>query len=212
MEISTRNLGGLPDVARTKRLLQSMAMLDAVLMPDWQYRYYSFDAHWGKDEMLGSMRDGAGDEFFAVFNARGAFLKGFVHDSPAAETRLCSDRFYSDLPACFVKYSREPAFSIKDVTFCVWRLIDHSAWDHAKVDLPIAHDPDGSASLLSMLDGAPETYRAWAGEYYGRDIPIEAVETLYAHRALTDEVVAALNPQQSVKGLEPDIAEIGYGR
>ena len=24
-----------------------------ILMPDWQYRYYSFDAHWGNDEMLG---------------------------------------------------------------------------------------------------------------------------------------------------------------
>ena len=47
MKISTRNLEGLPDVTRLKRLLQSLAMLDAILMPEWEYRYYSFNAHWG---------------------------------------------------------------------------------------------------------------------------------------------------------------------
>jgi len=64
MKISTRNLEGLPDVTRLKRLLQSMAMLDAILMPEWEYRHYSFNAHWGEDDMMGSMRDGAVDEFF----------------------------------------------------------------------------------------------------------------------------------------------------
>ena len=65
MKITTENLDGLPDVARLKRLLQSMAMLDAILMPEWEYRYYSFNALWGEGEMMGSMRDGAGDEFLA---------------------------------------------------------------------------------------------------------------------------------------------------
>jgi hypothetical protein len=44
MKISTRNLEGLPDVARLKRLLQSMAMLDAILMPEWEHRDYFFEA------------------------------------------------------------------------------------------------------------------------------------------------------------------------
>jgi hypothetical protein len=210
MEISMRNLGGLPDVARLKHVLQAMAMLDAMLMPEWQYRYYSFNAHWGKDQMMASMRNGQGDEFFALFNTRGAFLKGFAHDSPAAAARIPSDCFYRELPRDFEECRQEPAFSTEDVTFCIWRLIDQPGWSHSKVDLPVSDDADGSASILSMLDGAPESYRAWASEYYECDVPIKAIEAIYQHQALTDELVAALNPRQSVKLLDPDISEIGY--
>jgi hypothetical protein len=115
MEISTRNLEGLPDVTRLRRLLQSVAILDAILMPEWQYRYYSFNAHWGQGEMMGSMINGSGDEFFALFNMHGVFLKGFDHEATAAA--IPSRHFYRDLPAQFEPCAREPAFSPDDVTF-----------------------------------------------------------------------------------------------
>lgn len=96
MGISTRNLESLPDVVQLRRLLQSMAMLDAILMPEWQYRYYSFNAQWRQGEMMGSMRNGSGDELFALFNIHGAFLKGFAHETDAAA--IASQHFYRDLP------------------------------------------------------------------------------------------------------------------
>jgi hypothetical protein len=160
--------------------------------------------------MMGSMRDGSGDEFFALFNGHGAFLRGFTHDSPAAAARIPSELFYRNLPRRFEEYCREPAFLTDDVTFCIWRLIGHPNWSYGKVDLPASDDADGSASLLSALDGEPETYRLWASEYFERDVPIGAIESVYQHQPLSDELVIALNPQQSVKLLGPDIAEIGY--
>lgn len=159
---------------------------------------------------MGSMRNGQGDEFFALFNSHGAFLKGFVHDSPAAAAKIPSALFYRELPHQFEECRREPAFSTGYVTFCIWRLLGQPAWSYCKVDLPSAGDADGSAYLLSMLDGVPETYRAWASENYGCDVPIKAVEAVYEHQPLTNELVVALNPMQSVKRLEPDTAEIGY--
>ncbi len=42
--ISTRDLSQLPDVDPLRRLMQSLAMLDAILSPDWELRYYSFNA------------------------------------------------------------------------------------------------------------------------------------------------------------------------
>lgn len=42
--ISTRDLSELPDVNGLRRLLMSMAVLDAILCRDWQYRYYSFNS------------------------------------------------------------------------------------------------------------------------------------------------------------------------
>ena len=61
-----------------------------------------------------------------------------------------------------------------------------------------------------MLDENPKTYWAWAREYYGRDIPLEAVERVYDHRTLTDDFVFALNPLQALERLNLEIAQIGY--
>jgi hypothetical protein len=80
--ISTRDLSGLPDIDGLKRLMQSMALLDAILSPEWEFRCYSFNARWAEGEQMGSMRSGSGDDLFALFNDDGCFLKGFDHESP----------------------------------------------------------------------------------------------------------------------------------
>ena len=45
--ISTRDLAGMPDIPALRRLTQSLAVLDAILSPEWENRYYSFDSRWG---------------------------------------------------------------------------------------------------------------------------------------------------------------------
>jgi hypothetical protein len=77
-------------------------------------------------------------------------------------------------------------------------------------NFPSYEDTDGSAYLLSPLDGVSATYKAWANEYYERDVPIAAVEAVYQHQLLTDELVFALNPNRSLKLFGPEISEIGY--
>jgi hypothetical protein len=52
----------LPPPEQLRRLCQSLAMLDAIFSPEWQYRLYSFNSRWAKGEMMASMRDGQGDE------------------------------------------------------------------------------------------------------------------------------------------------------
>jgi hypothetical protein len=150
-----------------------MAILDAILMPEWQYRYYSFNAHWGQGEMMGSMINGSVTSFFALFNMHGVFLKGFDHEATAAA--IPSRHIYRDLPAQFEPCAREPAFSPDDVTFCVWRLMDQAQWSRSRVAL-FAGVSDGSTDILSMLVGVPATYRAWAIEYDERDVPLRAIE------------------------------------
>lgn len=85
--ISTRDLSQMLNIDDLRRLFQSMAMLDAIIPRDWESRYYSFNAHWGDGEQLGSIRNGQGDEFFAVFNTQGFLLKGFAHESPMSPYR-----------------------------------------------------------------------------------------------------------------------------
>jgi len=64
--------------------------------------------------------------------------------------------------------------------------------------------------LLAILDCSPETYLRWATEYYESEVSAQAVIAVYEHRALTEEIVAALNPTRSLASLREDIAEIGY--
>jgi len=63
-----------------------------------------------------------------------------------------------------------------------------------------------------MLDGMPETYRKFAVEYYERDIPLSAIELIYKHQPLTDEIIASLNPDVSFADLKADMENIGYSR
>jgi hypothetical protein len=83
MPISTRDLSDLPDLERLEKLSQSIAMLDAILSPEWDYRYFSFNSKWdeSKLERMASMRNGSGDEYFLIFSPQGAIMKGFDHES-----------------------------------------------------------------------------------------------------------------------------------
>ena len=80
--ISTRDLTGLPDIRTLRRLTRSLAMLDAVLSPEWEYRYHSFDSHWAPGELMASMRNGQGDDWFSLFTSSGVVLIGLDHEAP----------------------------------------------------------------------------------------------------------------------------------
>ncbi len=215
--ISTRDLSLLPDVDGLRRVLQSMAMLDAVLCPEWQDRYYLFNATWSPGEQMGSMRNGSGDGFFAHFGKAGCWFKGFAHESPLSPYRERPPRPWPGVldavPAEFSGCLQEPAFSVEEVTFCVWRRLGEPAWQVGPVNFPPTHpDADGSMFLLSVLDGRPESYRDWAVDYYEREVELAAVAHVCAHRPLTPELVTRLNRDLSVGELTADISEIGYPR
>lgn len=212
--ISTRNLDTLPDVDRLKALLQSLAVLDAILSPEWEYRYYSFNAKWSRDEQIGSMRNGAGDEFFALFNSAGCFMKGFAHESPMTPYRSQPPEIWPGMldgvPDEFASGVSEPAFSMNDVTFCIWRRYADPTWSHGRIDFADGDDPDGSAHLLAVLDGETATYCQFAKDYFELTVPANAVQHVYNHLPLTDELVASLNADVTTKGLLEELAEIGY--
>jgi hypothetical protein len=209
--ISTRDLSLLPEVERLKSLLQSMAMLDGILCPEWQYRYYSFNAHWGEREMMGSMRNGSGDDFFAWFAAPGCLLKGFAHEAIMASQGRVWPGVFEQVPPEFLPAVKEPAFKPEDTTFCIWRSPSDSTWQCGKVQYPSGDDdPDGSRDLLSPLDTRPETYQKWAEEYYELPVDLAAVREIYQRTPLSIAMVRALNPDLSLEDLRTDLDEIGY--
>jgi hypothetical protein len=227
--ISTRDLSGLPDIDALKRLMQSMALLDAILSPEWQYRYYSFNSKWSKGEQMGSMRNGCGDELFALFTKDGCFLKGFDHEAPmtpyAKPTHEVWPGVLDSVPAVFARGLNQPAFAMEDTTFCIWRQYADKGWQVGAIKFPKTKprfdgkpgDPDGSGDLLSPYDGKPETYCAWAidhfeGSFHGDNLMLDHVRHVYAHKPLTAKLVKEINPELTLTDLRADITEIGYPR
>jgi hypothetical protein len=209
--ISTRDLSGLPDVATLRRLMRSLAMLDAILAPEWESRYYSFDSAWGGGDLMASMRNGQGDQWFALFTEGGVVLHGLDHEAPMYRMDEPWPGIFDALPPDLAGFVDEAAFDTRNSTFCIWRGAGSaSSWARGPVAYPEGDDPDGSAHLLGILDGRPESYRAFAADYHERDVPLVAVEAIYRHRPLTPALVRQLNPDASLEDLRGDAAEIGY--
>jgi hypothetical protein len=211
---STRSLDDLPSIEDVIRLSQAIAMLDAILSPDWEYRYYSFNSKWGPEEMMASMRNGSGDEYFILFNKHGAAIKGFDHEAvmapQGADPPAIWPEMYERVPADFSSFLDEPAFSMADVTFCIWRRHGDAVWQCGVTAFPEGDDPDGSEWMLKIFDVAPKTYQEFALHYYEVELPMAAIEHIYDHKPLTNTVVQALNCELTVESIESDATEIGY--
>lgn len=216
MPISTRDLSALPSPSQLERLCQSIAMLDAIMSPEWQYRYFSFNRAWAPPagERMASMRNGSGDQYFMVFGPAGVFAKGFAHEASmtpwARNPRTIWPGVTDAVPAEFKHCLDEPAFEPDAVTFCFWRLRQDDQWRRGNIQFPEGADPDGSADLLWMLDGNPATYVQFAQDYFERDISLHDVESVYEHRPLTQALVASLNIECALSDIASDVSEIGY--
>jgi hypothetical protein len=213
--ISTRNLAPLPDVDSLKALLQSLAVLDSVMSPDdWDMRYFSFNAKWGSGEEIGSMRNGGGDEFFAFFNRSGCFLKGYSHECPMPPYRKNPPAIWQGLlenvPNAFSAGLIEPAFSMSDVTFCIWRLYGERNWPTGQIEFPRSADSHGSSYLLGFLDGKPKTHQRFAEDYSEADLAMESIRHIYQHLPLTTDSVESLNSDATLKMIAKDLKGISY--
>ncbi len=199
----------LPGIEELRRLTQSLAMLDAIMSPEWEYRYYSFNCRWDTDEMMASMRDGSGDHWFLHFSRAGAFLKGFAHESPMASNAPWPG-VVDSVPHEFARSKNEPAFMMRDTTFCFWREAEGDRWQHGEIAFPAHPDPNGARELIGILNGGPESYQDWATDYYELEIPLAAVVAIFELQPITDQLVLSLNPDAFIEDVIVDAGEIGY--
>ncbi len=207
-------LANLPGVESLEKLSQSLAMLDAIISPEWEYRYYSFNSKWSENEAMASMRDGSGDDYFVLFNSNGAIIKGFAHESSMSpnfnEPVEIWKGILDNVPSEFKNFLSEPAFSLENTTFCVWRKFSDAFWQIGEINFPEEKDPDGMNELLAILDRNPSTYKNWAEYYFGREFSLVAIENIYQQKPLSNELLKQLNKDISLEDLQEDIEEIGY--
>ena len=197
----------------------SLAILDEIMSPEWEYRYYSFDPRWSKDVTLASMRNGSGDDFFILFSPEGSVIKGFAHESSMSPYGVRRNNpgargiwpgIYEAVPADLYALIDNPALTLDDVTYCIWWDNTSPGWKMGVSDFPLKDDPDGSEGHLHILDGDPLTYQEYARQYYERAIPIAAIEAIYAHRPVSKETILTLDPAANIDRIFMDMRVYGY--
>jgi hypothetical protein len=213
--VSEKTRISLPSIEPLRQLSQSLAMLDAIVCPRFELRYYSFNAAWKGGEMMAALNNGSGDDYFILFNQAGAIAKGFDHESEmspyASESGTVWQGVLDQVPQEFQSFLEEPAFTIADTTFCLWRRYTDPSWQVGQINYPGGNeDADGSGWMLPLQMDRPADYIEWAEDYHEQILNLEAVKTIYEHQPLTEELVKSLNPEISLLELEEDIKEIGY--
>ena len=226
--ISTRALGSLPAIDALLQVTKGLAALDAILWADWEGRYYSFNSRWdaASGAQMASMRNGSGDELYVLFSPSGVAIKGFAHESfmsPFGEKRFTPvvqrelalyPGLLTGFPDVLGAFLTEPAFSLEQTTFLVWRLPTDTQWHVGDIVWPAPNeagqDPDGSQELLSPLEGAPEDYVSYAEEYFERTVSVEDVAHVLALRPLEASLVERLGSERDLDELREDLEEIGY--
>lgn len=187
----------LPEIGKLRSGFQSLAMLDAILSPEWEYRYFSFNAHWAEGQAMASLRDGTSDEAFFLFHDAGVAGKIFTKELAAPPGSVLRQ-----VPDLFQDFKSELAFSLDAITCCLWRAADADNWSMApEMEL---------VPWLGFATDGPSYYQAWATEYYEMEVSLRSVERLFRHEPLTPELVSTLHPSLGFESLLDDGKEIGY--
>ena len=202
----TQHLGKIMVITtkdQLKATCKSIATLDAIIMQDWELRYYSYNAKWSSRHEMASMRNGSGEHYYILFTPNGCVGKGFCK-----EIAITKETAYDDLPKIFEQpFLMEPAFMTSDVSITFWRLNNDTEWT---VRPRGAFDQSCANLLFGIAAGGPETYRKWAENYYECDIPISPVQAIFDHIPLNAKLLSELNPNADQAKLAADIEEIGY--
>ena len=178
--------------------LKSLALLDAIVEPEWQYRYFSYDSTWSNSEEMGSLRDGSGGQWFLWTSGS---LAGYKCVSPEDGLIDNLEEVKLQFPQTYKPFITEPAFTMDHAT-AIWYL-DNSEWvKHGKkVDYLI--------DLNSVSSWGPKDYVSWANEYYEREINLVAVQNIFAQE-FSEKDAKLLNKEIDLISLEKEIIEIGF--
>ncbi len=195
-----KSINQLPQVDEIKRLSQSLAVLDAILMPEWEYRYFSFNSKWSTNEMMASMRDGEGNEYFLLFNKYG--MIGKIYTTILKNTPIDIERISHKIPTEFNSFINEPAFKLSDITCCIFKQYTDNNWNV----LPIIDE----IPLLGFIIKKQNYYHRWAEEYYEKNLDHEIITNVFNYLPLNNSFIKKLNNNIIIENIKQDIQEIGY--
>ena len=174
-------------IEHLRNKMKTLALADAILMPEWEYRYFSYNSKWSDTQEMGSLRDGSGNEWFLWLSGNLAGYKCLSLDDGIMSD---IDSVKSTIPSQYKEFLDEPAFAMDKAT-CIWHLND-SEW--VKHGLGVAHLID----VEQISEWTVEEYHSWATEYYETDSDITSLQKLFNNQ-FSEELAKQLNHTQLKK-------------
>lgn len=185
--ISTKNFSSLPQREKLKTVCKAISVLGAIFAPNGyaDERYYCYYANFYDGVDYCRMDNGSGDEMIIFFLKDGCFINGFAHEY------ICQskEKLTLNILPRYYKYINHKL--IVGTTFCLWTS-DAGKWRIGE----IKNYNDGSADLLELLDGHPQTYIDWAKNYYfegNKRIPLKTITQIYNGDTLTKKMVLSID-------------------
>lgn len=214
----------LPTPEAIYKISQSLAMLDAILDPQGEFRYFTFDQYWGEQQAMAAMRDGEGSHYFILFGKNEAatqpavtFAIGKLYDKALKSQGLTAKldiELLKDIDkankALLQSFLDETAFDNDDASLYFYQFNDSPTWSALPemTDIP----------FLGFLANQEAAYAPWASDYHEAvddehsevEIDAEVVAAIFAHQPLNKEMIYRLNPLVNLEQLVEDILDIGY--
>jgi len=204
---STKEPNLLPGRKNLQTICKAISVLDAILSPEWEYRYFSYNSKWAKDEEFFELRDGEGSHMLVLFHKKGCVINGFDPDFQGRD----KNKLTKGLPEVYKEFIfGEPVKSI-GTTFCIWTN-ESEEWQVGEIN----NYDDNSEEFLSFFEDDPQTYIDWATDYFEglykkSGIDENTVEKIYNGETLTKEMVLTIvDKLEDWKQLEADLKEINY--
>jgi len=151
------------------------------------------------------------NQMYAQLSAESSMLLPSFMSPWARDEKAMWPGLFQNVPADFAGFLTEPAFTIEDSTFCIWRLSNESTWHAGDIEYPDQDGTaDGSGWMLQEYVEGPQAYVDFCKDYYEREIPLGTVQEFWESKPFNEEMMRALNPGTTALSLEKDLLEIGY--
>jgi hypothetical protein len=215
LQISPATISLLPAVDIVKRSWQAVAMLEALLNPEEDWRVFRYISEWRDGYSLAHIDTRSEGDSHGVFLGECAIIRGYDEGSAIlarsrdpVEAEIASPT--SRIPAQLRDFLTDPAlYEHAAATFCIWQEAHDSQWqmlDCMKrpqiVDEPLA--------FVNMLCGDPRPTVKWVEEYYELLRLADLVDALYAFTPLSEEIIARKQPDVERGAVLEAARTIGY--
>ncbi|GLB47847.1 hypothetical protein [Neptunitalea lumnitzerae] len=235
--VSTLNLGLLSSPADLEKTCKSLAVLEAIICPEWKNRYCTFEII--NNESLFHLQNEQGDHMCIWFTRHGVLINGFAMESTMNgwRNKNTQDKYSvfklfkmgssffelkkhypmwkgltDNIPEELHNYIYKEPIKSLGTTFCIWQANHQNSWQTGNIELPNDDIGDGSEELLFLVDGNADTYYIWATEYYDfQDLQLDCVALIYQHEPISKELLYQINSEYvSVDLLKKELDAIEY--
>jgi len=180
-----------------KNKLKRLALLDAIIEPEWEYRYYSYNANWSDTQEMASLRDSCGGEWFFLFDGDNV---SFKCTSPVDGLADNFDDLKKLVPERFTPLLAEEAFSM-DQGSCIW-FIDNGTW------IKLGKEIDDLPNPITIQEMTASDYCQFVEDIFEQEIDQKIVQSIF-DGLFTLELANQINPYIDLGTLKQDISEIG---